>query len=379
MLDMVRLNAGLGKRYLGEYFRQEDLKVFYARKVKSLFYIDSDKRNAVIFTDKLELKHFHVLQMMIPKYLPGLFTDHPLTELETKLLKSAGNKSATEYETLIEEFAKALDIRSEIIRIRLAGFETASERIRMDEIKNDITQCRQNYEIHLSTLRSVAQQIQEYQYLLAGLECSIKESSGDSELVEYFLCNKNLSVIKVQGTALEFIVHGYADIYDEEAFGLYVGNHSGYMYNRLHSSVTKNQMEKLYRTIFGEGQYKLRICAAYTADMRTGLVGRRGYIFPAESRMYLPNPHIQQYGCIGTYAGRFQEYMQRKDYVGAIDQAVVSARNLNFYDSAAMGTLSETLSGAATQCIETPDGTLLTPLEAILKLEGGDTECPDPS
>jgi hypothetical protein len=27
--------------------------------------------------DHLELKHFHALQMMIPKYLPGLFTDNP--------------------------------------------------------------------------------------------------------------------------------------------------------------------------------------------------------------------------------------------------------------------------------------------------------------
>ena len=33
----------------------------------------------LIFADKLELKHFHALQMMIPRYLPRLFVDSLLT------------------------------------------------------------------------------------------------------------------------------------------------------------------------------------------------------------------------------------------------------------------------------------------------------------
>ena len=64
--------------------------------------------------------------------------------------------------------------------------------------------------------------------------------------------------------------------------------------------------------------------------------------------------------------------MHRKDYVGAIDQSVVSARNLNFYDSAAIGAFARDLSGSTLKCIEKADGTLLTPREAINELEGGD-------
>jgi len=78
------------------------LQVFYARKVKALFYTDENEWNTIIFTDKMELKHFHVLQMLIPKYLPRLFADIPLTEKETSLLKSTVNKSAVEYEKLID-------------------------------------------------------------------------------------------------------------------------------------------------------------------------------------------------------------------------------------------------------------------------------------
>ena len=96
MLEIVRANAGTGKKHMKNYTLREDLQVFFARKVNALFYTDTNQ-NTVIFTSKMELKHFHVLQMMILKYLPELFNDNPLTEKETALLKSLGNKSAAEY------------------------------------------------------------------------------------------------------------------------------------------------------------------------------------------------------------------------------------------------------------------------------------------
>jgi len=377
MLEIVKANAGQGKRYLDNYKRRDDLHVFYARKVKALFYTDDTERNTIIFVERMELKHFHALQMMIPKYLPLLFMA-PLTETDTALLKSCGNKSAVEYETLIEHFAKDLDIRAEIVRIKLAGFETVFERMRVNEIKDMISSYQDSYEHHLSQMRDLSHKLQECKYTLAGLECAIDQQAKDSELMEYFMCNKNLSIIKVIGTAIEFIAHGYADIYDADAFEQYAGNLNGYMYNNLHSSVTKPQMQKLYRAIFGDCKYKLRICAAYTADMRTGLRGISSYVFPPESRTYLHNPHIQVHGCIGSYSGRFQEYMQKRDYVGGIDQAVVSARNLNFYDSTVISTFAKELSRTTISCIEKPDGTLLTPREAIIELEGGGDECHDP-
>jgi hypothetical protein len=133
-------------------------------------------------------------------------------------------------------------------------------------------------------------------------------------------------------------------------------------------------MELLYRAIFEAGAYKLRVCAAYRADMKNSLTPIREYAFPPESRDYLPNPHIQHYGCIGNYAGRFAEYMHRHDYIGAIDQAVMSARNLNFHDSTVMETLAHDLSHTIIKCIEDTDGNLLTPRQAIYKLEENDEQ-----
>ena len=163
MLEVVKSNVGKGKRYLSNYTCRDDLRVFYVRKAKALFYTDDTGRNTIIFIDKLELKQFHALQMMIPQYLPALFRDNPLTEKEIALLKSTGNKSAVEFETLIESFAKEFDIRTEIIRSKLAGFETVFERMRADELRDEIRSCQDNYEHHLSAMRSIANQIQECQ------------------------------------------------------------------------------------------------------------------------------------------------------------------------------------------------------------------------
>lgn len=377
MLEVVKSNAGKGNRYLSDYTRRDDLQVFYARKAKALFYTNDSGRNTVIFAEKLELKQFHVLQMMLPKYLPSLFREHPLNEKEIALLKSTGNKSAVEFETLLDLFAKDLDIRAEIIRNKLSSFETAFERAKIENLQSEINSYQSSYEYYLSMMRDMANKIQESKYTLAGLEFAISEHSGDSELMEYFMCNKNLSLSKVRGTAIEFVAHGYADVYDEDAFERYVGNHGGSLYHYLSVSITKSQMEKLYRAIFSERKYKLRLCAAYRADICNGLQPIKNHVFPTESQTYLPNPHIQNHGCTGSYAGRFQEYMQRRDYVGAIEQTIVSARNLNFHDSVIIRTFARELSHSTINCIERPDGTLLTPQEAIIELEGN-TSCQDP-
>jgi hypothetical protein len=371
MLQLVRANVGVGKRFLTGFKICEDLRVFYARKLNALFYHCEENRTTIIFTDKLEHKQFHALQTMIPKYVPSLFDDNPLTESETALLKSCSNKTATEYERLVAEFAKDLDIRGELIRTKLTGFETAYERQKLEELKDQILIRESDYASHLETLRKLSREIEDKKFMLAGLECAIVEHDGNSELMDYFMCNKNLAIIDVNGTAIEFVVHGYVDIFDEEAFEKYSRNLKSYMYKDLSPLVTKEQMKALYKAIFGDSpQYKLRICASYTADVKSGLKANDHYDFPPESITYMPNPHIQNHGCIGDYALKFQAYMKKHDYVGAIDQAVVSARNLNFHDSIVISNFVSELSDSPVACIEKADGTLLTPHEAIKELEG---------
>ena len=371
LLDLVESTIGAGTSYFSNYTRKDDLRVFYVRKAKSLIYTDDTGRNAIIFASALELKHFHALQMTIALYLPQLFANTPVSEKEMSLLRSTGNKSAAEYEALLEDFAQGIDMRSENIRGKLAGFETSAESTKRAEVQARLEALDIKYKSKQDELREISNEIQDAKILLAGLDSHLEQHPEDSDLINYFICNKNLTVIKTIGTALEFVVHGHVSFFDEAAFEKYGANHTGYMYKGLRNGITPTQMEMLYRSIFSDNRYKLRICAAYTVDVRVGITAMTGYSFPTECSTHLPNPHIQNQGCIGGFAERFQEYILRQDYVGAIEQASVSARNLNLFDSTVMTTFAKQLSGTSKKCIETSSGELLTPLEAIKELEGG--------
>jgi hypothetical protein len=374
LLDAVRASAD----YFAHYAPREDLRVFFIKKLDGLFYVND--HSCIIFLDGMDIRKYHSLQMMIPKYLPKLFENNPLSEQETALLKSLGSRFSDEYERMIEQMAQSLDMRGEIIRTRLKGFEKLYEREQMQKVRQYIENYQQDYRDLVGKLNTMSKLIQDQQIILAGLQCSIdSEDRGESELMEYFLCNRQLSVIRVQGTSLEFVAHGYADVFDEDAFDTYARNRSSALYHNLGGDVTRAGMELLYRSIFETGEYKLRVCAAYKADMRNGLTPMKGYVFPPESRDYLPNPHIQRFNCIGGYAGRFAEYMHRHDYVGAIDQAVVSARNLNFHDSTVMEALAYDLSHTTVKCIEDAGGNLMTPRMAIKKMEEDAAECQNQS
>jgi hypothetical protein len=375
MLESVRSYIGEGKRYFDSYEPKEDLRLFYVKMLNGLFYTNGVR--TLIFLDSLDTRRFHALQMMIPRYLPMLFADAPLSADETALLKSLGLRSSNEYERLIEQFAQRFDMRNEIIRTRLKGFETVFEREQMQAVSRDIDTKQREYELNMSNLRRTMNALQDLHITLAGLQSRVDGGGGDSELMEYFLCNKNLSIIRVQGTALEFVVHGYADIYDEEAAETYIGNPNSYLYNQCIGIIPKESMERFYRAVFLGRTHRLRVCAAYKADMRNSITPLRDYTFPPESQNYIPNSHIQRHGCIGGYAARFMEYMHRRDYVGAIDQATMSARNLNFHDIGVITHFVQTLTRTTLRCVEDAAGNLTTPREAIVKLEEG-AECRDP-
>jgi len=245
ILEMVQANAGANKRFLSNYTKQEDLKVFYAaqaRRVNALFYSNNNKQNIVIFAEVLDIRQFHVLQMMLFKYFPSLFAENPLNDTEKALLKSTGGMSSAEYESLIESFAKELDIRAEIIRSQLEGFESVFERVRIKEIQDEIQNHQHQYASHLDSLRSLTMKIDDCQWMLMGLEETIEKQTESSELMEYFMCNKNLSISKVVGMTLEFVAHGYMDVYDAEAFEHYVENYKSNLYASLNPDISKPQL-----------------------------------------------------------------------------------------------------------------------------------------
>lgn len=350
------------KKFFSNFTAQEDLRVFYIKKFKGLFY--NDGVNTIIFLEKLDLQIFHALQIMIPKYLPQYF--ETLSKEETDLFISLNNKNSWYYGNLIEQFASKVDMRKEMITMHLRDFGTVRERIQLAAAQRDISIYKKDYEMHQKALKITLGQIRRTEITIAGLEAMTK-SKDKCEVMEYFLLNKNLIIISVKGVKMVFVAHGYMDSFDEDAFDTYVNNLNSYLYKNIYKNV--KTLQKFYKTVFSERTYKLRICAAYKFDTQNSISAMLNFSFPPECRTYIPNPHINEYTCLGDYTPRINESIKNRDYVGAIILAENSARNLNFHDSGIIIKFIKSLLSTSIKCIEDAEGNLMAPMELIKKLE----------
>ena len=138
------------------------------------------------------------------------------------------------------------------------------------------------------------------------------------------------------------------------------------------------KMKKLMTEIFvsEEPRLRIRVCASYRFDLNGSVApnGHRG--FWRGYGDYLPNPHINDYNCMGNYTTTINRLLRNHDYIGALEQCVASCKSLNWGDSAVMTSFMRSMwgNGNNNRCIELPDGRIVKPNEAISWLEQQETQ-----
>lgn len=347
-------------------------------------YSNAEKRNTIIFTGPLNLRRWHLLEALIPRYFPWYIETAPFDEEEIALLKTLTKGTAKEYEEKIREFTQKFDFRTTMIRSKLTGFETYCDRAQLSNIR------RQIEDINISISRLNSQYSQFYRRfndlnaLETGLVEKINRSGGEesSELLDYFLLNKSLTLAKAENGLIEFIVATTMSNFDPDAADSMIRNRRGYFYHSYETGdafsnkeMTDDRIERLLGEIFEKETMKLRICAAYRLNFSDGCFdGIEGYRFPDEIKSeYTPNQHIQRYHCLGDNATYIREAMNRRDFIGAVEACVASAKSVNVLEGATCGIMMEDIfSDNAGKIIELPDGSIKTPLEAVMWLEAQD-------
>lgn len=123
------------------------------------------------------------------------------------------------------------------------------------------------------------------------------------------------------------------------------------------------------RAIFVDRKIRLRFCAAYEFDLQGQVTGLNNHEFEQSVfGTYMPNPHIQQYHCLGNYAQQINLFLQQQNYIGAIEQCIASCISLNWNDWTVIEKfLSVLLQDAwgVQRCIELPDGSVVSATDAI--------------
>ena len=357
--------------YAGWQFLDK-ISVFYQKSFKVVCFINPETKSTALFIEQLNLQKLHYLQMSTLAFLPWYFdAEHGIEEIELEMLKSLRERSSAKWEGYIAEISKRYDFEAARIKKLLGDFETRYERAECDRVKRDISTVDRNLKDLDTKFANYIKQRNDLCIRLLGLERRIAEG-GESELMEYFLCNRKLVLENVDGTYMYFAVRDYLSYFDEDAAANYIKNKNSYFYRRCSSSMTKEGMEKLLRAIFIDQTIRIRFCAAYYFDMNGSVSAQYHHRFGPECNGYRPNPHINDYECMGNYKRTINDALARRDYITALEQCVASAKSLNFHDSTVMDTFISQFTGnggTAYKAIELPDGKVVSPKEAIKWIE----------
>lgn len=362
-----------------------DLQKFLEqKKIMARFYINEERKCMVIFIENMDIKRWHLLQAMTPRYFPWYFKDAPMTEEESVIIKALTNRYAPDYENAIEDFAKKFDFRTANLRRLLRDFETAMDRNKLGETIRQIESYARQIEQYNQEIGRMFEAMNEQSVIRTGLEIKIGhyKEGEESEMMQFFVCNKGLHLVSANFDNFEFIVTTEISNYDPDMFDKLIRNHNSAFYRDYRDARTKygneemsdDRIERLMKAIFAEERLKLRVCAAYRLNFNTARAyGLKNYNFENTFPGYkdfTPNQHIQYYACLGNNEAHIRKALQNRDYVGAIVACMSSAKNMNMFESNTITWfMQQVLSPNAGRFIEMPDGSILTPLDAVKWLE----------
>lgn len=369
----------IGKKFASVYegyHRQGKLKDFYRKSFNLDCYINPELKSTIVFVENLDVKKMHYLQVSILAMLPWYLDPKVgVTEEEMELIYSMRETTPDKYNLCLAKMAEKYDFRSARIRQMLSGFETKYEQMECDRVKREI----ESFDDQIRGLnRSIGDLLRRRNddcILLLGLETKIAEGC-ESEIMEYFLCNRNLVLERVRDCSMSFSVKGYLEYFDSDMAGRIIQNRGSLVYSyglASRGAAGAEKAERLLTEIFvrDDPRLKIRFCAAYQFNMNGTVSAIQEHRFGPELDGYMPNTHIDDYGCMGGYKQEINTMLLEHNYIAALEQCVASCKSLNWGDSIVMDRFMYRFWDA--RCIELPDGRVVTAEQAIQWLEEQDS------
>lgn len=369
LANMKIIEKGFTDRYEG-YYRLDKMTAFFKKSFPVICYVNPTKKNVVLFTESLDIKKMHYLQMAILPAMPWYFNPEAgISELEMELIQSLKERTSEKYEACIRQIAEKYDFRTARIRQMLAGFEHRYEQIECERVRNEITKTDNEIQRLNEDIGSQYNVRRDCCIRLLGLEQKIAQGGDDSEIMDYFLCNNKLYLEHVTNTEMHFCVADYLSYFDKDMVERILSNNRSFVYSSAQGSIAPEKMAKLIKAIFIDETLHIKFCAAYRFNLNGNVAALTGHEFPAEFGNCMPNTHINNFHCMGGYERTINQLLKDNNYIGALEQCIASCKSLNWGDPTVMSRFMISLYGNAKSIIELPDGSYVKPAAAIKWLE----------
>ena len=348
-----------------------DIRDYVSRVMKVRIYISEAHRSVIILADNLNLRKYHYLESFIPRYFPWYFADKPLDpEKEMPLLASLVDRYATDYTRLIEEAAQQFDLRTAFIRKTIGGFERRARQSQLDRVEERIETINNELRDLMSRYGDLIVEKDNENITLMGLLAAIEAVEDESELVDYFLTNKNIDLLSASNSRIRFVVRTYLESFDPDMFDTMIERSSSVLNTGYRVGLSRfndvSQRQKLLKAIFSsDAVLKIKTCAYFDLDMRGRVRTESGYHFDPNCSDRIPNPHLWHFSCFGNHERYIYERLTSGDTIGAIAQCISSAQSFNIGDVPDAKALLNDLFGTSDKVIELPDGKSVSPEDAL--------------
>lgn len=272
------------------------------------------------------------------------------------------------------------DIRGARITRMLGDYETRAVKTTIESIQGSIRDLENDSASLNERLGRNSDAIRDYRARLLGYEQFLHDGKP-GEIAEYFRANQNLELLDVGDRAIDFVARGYVDNYSAATENVLDNIDHTYIkteydnYNR--SSMSFDDLVGLLEAVCLHNVIKMRWCARIYLNFPSGVNSDKSkhYPFGDKYNTYMPNIHLDQYGCFGDNRNEIASLARDGEYIGAIEQCLSATRSLDLSDSAVGSWFIRHLIGydngyyRNTRCFELPDGRVVGPEEAVAYLK----------
>ena len=347
----------------------------FAKSVVNLHaFINKETKTCCVLVLNLNLIKFHLIQSMLYKLLPWYYDkeNQPYTDQEKAILKSLIKTEKTDYIYAIRVIEDQLDFYKAKIAAAIRSFSVSALQKQKRAAQSNV----RDLETIISDLEDRVSEnykrLREAQYTLVGIS-SKSVDDVNKTTVDYFLSNKNLKLVKTDGSVLRVLITGYLDSYDPEIMKRIIENDASYLYRSVRAEGSFRNVSnraKLLQAIFSEDAVlKIRTLGMFDLNLEQSRCrAPGGFEISAEYKDYLPNAHLYYYNCLGAYSTYINKRLSENDLIGAIGQCTASVHSTNLAETTTQVRLFEDLFKSDRKCIELPNGVFVTAEDALMWL-----------
>lgn len=367
-------NRGNGKyvQNLADGFVSQNEGWTYIKRVTEFFkgnfnvlcFVNESIKSTVLMIELNNIPRIHLVTCALFTMFPWYFKkEDGASEEEIALMQSLRKGTISDFQDALAVFEDRYDFYSPRLSA-LEGIETSWIKAEIQQRRRSIDESDERIRSFMASISDMLKEKENHQIRMHGLEWELDHRS-ESELKEYFLMAKD-RVRFATSTDNEFTFYVTSEMtYWDDDFAQTLIDNDRSLIHKHYGIIDPDDFVKLFKAIFIDRNMKLRMCAAYKVNTnRYRVFGVSGFDYGRTAKTYLPNPHIQQYSCLGDYEQALVQMMETHNYIGVIEQCVVSAQSLNLTDTTVLERFCEYLNRNTNKYVVMPDGSFATVKEA---------------